>query len=87
SDFEWTWARFSREDGSLPEELVLIGGQSLLLDGKAIFKSGKRISYLAARRAGNQFQFDITDEEENSGLRTSDLEIGSSKLEIRNSKS
>jgi hypothetical protein len=85
SDFEWTWARFSREDALLPEELVLIGGQSVLLDGREIFKFGKRTSYLAAQRAGNQFH--VTVQEEGSELRTCDFEIGSSKVEIRNAES
>ena len=56
SDFEWTWARFSREDRSLPEELILIGGQSLLLDGREILKLETRRRHLTARWVSNQFQ-------------------------------
>jgi hypothetical protein len=70
SDFEWTWARFSRDDRSLPEELVLIGGGSLWLDGREIVRLAKSTTYLAARRADNGFH--ITGDE-GSGLRTGDF--------------
>jgi hypothetical protein len=61
SDFEWTWARFSSEDGSIPEELVLIGGQVLELQGKEILRSGRRINYLVASRVGDQFRIETDD--------------------------
>jgi hypothetical protein len=61
SDFEWTWARFSSEDGSIPQELVLIGGQVLELQGREILRSGRRINYLVASRAGDQFRIETDD--------------------------
>jgi len=56
SDFDWTWARFSGAGASVPEELVLIGGQTLELEGQEILKSRQRLSYLAARRRGEDFR-------------------------------
>ena len=61
SDFEWTWARFASEEASVPEELVLIGGQVLELQGKEVLRSGRRINYLLASRAGDQFRIETDD--------------------------
>lgn len=56
SDFEVTWARYASEQAQTPEELVLIGGQTLDLDGREILKSGKRIDYLAISSLGDQIR-------------------------------
>jgi hypothetical protein len=61
SDFDWTWARFSSEDGLVPEELVLIGGQVLELQGKEVLRSRSRINYLVASRVGDQFRIETDD--------------------------
>ncbi|MEP6741915.1 MAG: alginate lyase family protein [bacterium] len=61
SDFEWTWARFANEDATVPEELVLIGGRMLELQGKDVLRSGRRISYLVASRVGDQFRIETDD--------------------------
>jgi hypothetical protein len=61
SDFEWTWARFAAEDALVPEELLLIGGQMLELQGKEVLRSGRRIRYLVASRAGDQFRIETDD--------------------------
>ncbi len=61
ADFEWTWARFSRSDESIPDELVLIGGHSLELQGKEVLRSGRRINYLVATRVGEQFRIETDD--------------------------
>ncbi len=61
SDFNWTWARFSSAGASVPEELVLIGGQTLELEGQEILKSRSRLTYLAASRSGDEFRIE-TDE-------------------------
>ena len=53
SDFEWTWIRFS--DGSLPVELVLLGGTSLAIDGKQVVTTKDRIDFLTAKRLGDEF--------------------------------
>lgn len=56
SDFQWTWVRFPREIGATPEELVLIGGQNLSLDGREILRSERRLEFLVASRFGDQFR-------------------------------
>ena len=61
SDFEWTWARFSRNAGQLPEEFVLIGGQSLAVDGREVLKSSRHVNHLSARRLGDDYRVE-TDE-------------------------
>jgi len=61
SDFEWTWARFADETATIPEELVLIGGQWLELEGKEVLRSGRRINYLVASRVGDQFRIETDD--------------------------
>ena len=61
SDFEWTWARFSDEGATIPDELVLIGGQRLELEGKEVLRSGRRINYLVASRLGDQFRIETDD--------------------------
>lgn len=61
SDFDWTWARFADENATVPEELVLIGGQQLQLEGKEVLRSGRRIKYLVARRVGDQFRIETDD--------------------------
>jgi Heparinase II/III-like protein/Heparinase II/III N-terminus len=61
SDFDWTWARFSGREATVPEELVLIGGQMLELQGKEVLRSGRRINYLVASRVGDQFRVETDD--------------------------
>lgn len=58
SDFEWTWARFSQSDQSILEELVLIGGRTLQLQGSQILQADQDMKYVAARRVDDQFQVD-----------------------------
>ena len=48
--------RFSDESAAVPDELVLIGGQRLELEGKEVLRSGRRINYLLASRVGDQFR-------------------------------
>lgn len=61
ADFDWTWARFADESATVPEELVLIGGQRLELEGKEVLRSGRRINYLVASRVGDQFRIETDD--------------------------
>jgi hypothetical protein len=84
SDFAWTWARFSSEDGSIPEELVLIGGQVLELQGKEILRSGRRINYLVASRVGDQFRIETDDGVLDLRLPIRDFESVFSKAVISN---
>jgi hypothetical protein len=61
SDFNWTWARFCLASSELPEELVVLDGRSLELNGKEILTSAKRISYLVASRHGNKFRLETSE--------------------------
>jgi len=61
SDFEWTWARFADEGANVPDELVLVGGRRLELEGKEVLRSERRINYLVASRRGSHFRIE-TDE-------------------------
>jgi hypothetical protein len=74
SDFEWTWARFSHEGATVPDELVLIGGQRLELEGKEVLRSQKRINYLVASRVGEQFRIETDDGVMEMSLPISDFE-------------
>lgn len=55
SDFEITWARFANEQSRLPDELVMIGGQTLEVDGRRIVNSEDRIQSLAMTRFDDEF--------------------------------
>jgi hypothetical protein len=62
SDFNWSWARFPQDnDRAELLELLVIDGQRLALDGKEIVKSGKRVDYLAAARAGDRFRIETSE--------------------------
>jgi hypothetical protein len=74
SDFEWTWARFAGEGAPIPEELVLIGGQSLWLDGREIVKLESRLEYMVASRREHQFQIETDAGIVNLTLPVSDLD-------------
>jgi hypothetical protein len=51
SDGEWTWVRFSgSEEHSALEELILLGGRTLRLDGKTLLDRATKVDYLIARR-------------------------------------
>ncbi|MGI8733622.1 MAG: alginate lyase family protein [Pyrinomonadaceae bacterium] len=74
SDFEWTWARFAGHGEPIPEELILIGGQSLRLDGREIVKLEKRLEYMSASRQENQFQIRTDAGTVNLGLPVNNLD-------------
>jgi hypothetical protein len=80
SDFEWTWARFSSEGSQVPEELVLINGQTLELEGRQILKSVRRIKYLVVSRLGDQFHVETDAGILDLGLPIRDLESAFSRL-------
>lgn len=61
SDFEWTWARFGHEGATVPDELILLGGQQLELEGKAVLNSRERLEFLVAKRVGDQFLIEVND--------------------------
>jgi hypothetical protein len=58
SDFEWTWARFSQADTSILEELVLVSGSTLQLQGRQVLQAAQLLKYVTARRVDGQFQVD-----------------------------
>ena len=74
SDFEWTWVRFTRDNPSVPEELVLIGGKTLQFQDHQVLQAGQSISYLAARRVDGQFQVDTDSENSDCQLLIADFE-------------
>jgi hypothetical protein len=80
SDFAWTWARFSSENGNIPEELVLIGGSKLELEGREILSSARRIDYLVASRVGEQFRVETDDGVLDLRLPIHDFESAFSRL-------
>jgi glycosyltransferase involved in cell wall biosynthesis len=61
SDFQWTWARFPLTTTELPEELLLLDGRSLELNGKEILMSGSSINYLVASKLGNKFRLQTSE--------------------------
>ncbi len=61
SDFKWTWARFSPGSTELPEELLVLDGRTLELNGKQILMSAKSISYLVANRSGHKFRLETSE--------------------------
>lgn len=61
SDFKWTWARFPLTTTDLPEELLLLDGRTLELNGKEILMSANPINYLVATRLGNKFRLQTRD--------------------------
>ena len=87
SDFDWSWASFSKREDEVPKELLLIEGQSLQLDGRDILRSERRGEYVTARRVGNRFRID-SDQEGDFGIRIANFEIDhlNPQSEIRNPK-
>jgi hypothetical protein len=85
SDFDWSWVSFSNRENKVPEEFLLIEGQTLQLDGREILKSVKRSEYVTARRVGNQFRVDT--DQENFGFRIANFEIGNPQVQTGTSKS
>jgi hypothetical protein len=61
SDFKWAWARFPLTTTELPEELVVIDGRTLELNGTEILMSASPINYLVASRLGNKFRLQTSE--------------------------
>jgi hypothetical protein len=55
SDFEWAWLRFAL-DSSVPEEMLLVGGRRLSLDGQEVVSGARRLTYVTARREGGSLR-------------------------------
>jgi hypothetical protein len=60
SDFELAWARFVNERASMPDQLVLIGGQWLEFEGQEILRAEKPIDYLTISTQGDQVRREST---------------------------
>jgi hypothetical protein len=66
SNFRYSWARLS-DNCTLPDEMVLIGGDSLSIDGMEIF-AGQPLGHAHIRRLGNELYIST-----NEGLWTADI--------------
>ena len=53
SDFEYTWMRFDGNN-SVPEELVLLGGRQLEINGQEIVVTPERVDYSWFRKDADQ---------------------------------
>ncbi len=56
SDFAWTWARFSRPEGAVPEQIVLLNGQNLVFKGRELLKAPEHMTYSCVHRIDNKFR-------------------------------
>ena len=74
SDFDVTWVRFANERARSPEELVLIGGETVELDGRILLKSTRTIDYLVASSLGDRFRIETNEGELEISLPVLDLE-------------
>jgi hypothetical protein len=74
ADFEWTWVRFSRNNPTIPEEFVLIGGRNLQFQNHQVLQTSQPINYLAARRVEGQLQVDTDDGDFDCQLLIADFE-------------
>jgi len=55
SDFDFTWASFADREASLPDQVILVGGQDFKIDGEGIVAARERIDYLVVHRSGDRF--------------------------------
>ncbi|HEX3558981.1 MAG TPA: alginate lyase family protein [Pyrinomonadaceae bacterium] len=62
SDFEWAWMRFA-PGASVPEEMLLVNGQHLSLEGQELLCAGRRHGYVTARREGDRLRLETDDGE------------------------
>jgi hypothetical protein len=61
SDFDFTWARFADREASLPDQVILIGGQDFKIDRDRIVAARERIDYLVVHRSGDRFTWEQED--------------------------
>ncbi len=74
SDFDVAWVRFANERARSPEELVLIGGETVELDGRILLKSTRTIDYLVGSSLGDRFRVETNEGELELTLPVLDLE-------------
>jgi glycosyltransferase involved in cell wall biosynthesis len=72
SDFNLSWARFSREAEGELLELLVLDGQHVQLDGKEILRSAKRVQHLVATRVDNRFRVETSEEPAGFSLNIAD---------------
>ena len=75
SDFDVAWVRFANERARSPEELVLIGGDRVELDGRILLQSTRTIDYLVASSLGERFRVETNEGELEISLPVLDLEL------------
>ena len=74
TDFDVAWVRFANERSRNPEELVLINGETVELDGRILLKSTRTIDYLVASSLGDRFRVETNEGELEISLPVLDLE-------------
>ena len=74
SDFDVAWIRFANERVRSPEEFVLLGGETVELDGRILLKSTRTIEYLVASSLGDRFRLETNEGELEINLPVLDLE-------------
>ena len=74
SDFDVAWVRFANERARNPEEIVLIDGETVELDGRILLKSRRTIDYLVASSLGERFRVETNEGELELTLPVLDLE-------------
>ena len=74
SDFDLAWLRFANEQVRRPEELVLISGSTVELDGHILLKSARKIDYLVASSVGDRFRVETNEGQFEISLPVTDLE-------------
>jgi hypothetical protein len=74
SDFDLAWIRFANERIRSPEEFVLLGGETVELDGRILLKSTRAIEYLVASSVGDRFRVETNEGELEINLPVLDLE-------------
>ena len=82
SDFDVAWFRFASEETRTPEELLLIRGQKLELDGRVLLQSAGMIDYLTGYSIGDRFKMETKDGVLETALPIVDLESRLEKLKL-----
>lgn len=72
SDFKWAWARFTEDDATL-EELVLIDGRRFSFNNHEVVNSPARIDYAVARRVDDKLNLEIDGTISDVGLPVDEL--------------
>jgi hypothetical protein len=51
SNFAWTWVRFTHPEGNMPEDMVLLNGSRLSIEGKQVLNSEQHVECLTGLSA------------------------------------